>query len=596
MSPESGTRRPSELAELLEALKLRSGRSYVALARRTGLSRSTLHRYCQGSTVPTSFGAVESVARACGASAAERDRLYRAWWRATSRDGEGEDGDEAWDGDWDGGRDEPAGTMDVPPRIPPGTPPGTPSNPPSREAGAAIPPTASAPFRRLSRRAYPWLRAVLLLLALAATSVASVAPDRGGGSEVAAAGGAEDGRDVSGGQRVEGPAWSVAPRRVPPEFFGLTMNTDTGEMPEFRTGAVRLWETGTRWGRIERRRGQYDWSVLERTVDAAERQRLPVLFTLGGTPRWAAADKQPSGYPDSLASPPDDLADWDRFVRELATRYRGRIESYELWDYAGDRLSYAGSLGTLAEMTERAARIIHRTDPDARVACPSFGGLWERQGRELLRKFIRTGAYRSCDAVALKLPPRRADGPPEQIIDIARHAHRILYEEGAAHLPLWNTGTDRDVAVAPSLDARRALDYAARFYLAGLYSWDRGVRRMYFYSWGGTRVPLVVEPVGGPPTQAARRMERLRQWLDGARIAACGRGERSGLPRSAYMCRFERHGRTLFVRWTTRGRAAMTLDDGAYRIRRLDGRTARVRAGDRITFGEEPVLVEHRPD
>lgn len=592
MSPDTGTRSPSELAELLEGLKLRSGRSYAALARRTGLSRSTLHRYCQGSTVPTSFGAVESVARVCGASAAELDRLYRAWSRATSeqedepeKEHEYEPGPEQADG--------PAGS-------PPGDTDQAPVPPASLAPLALAPdpphdtPGGVSPVRRLSRRAFPWLRAALLLLAIAVTSVASVAPERGGGSEVATAGGAGDGRDGADAQRVEGPDWSVAPRRVPPEFFGLTMNTDTGEMPEFRTGAVRLWESGTRWALIERRRGQYDWSVLERTVDAAEQRRLPVLFTLGGTPRWAAADGQPSGYPDSLASPPDKLADWDRFVREVATRYRGRIESYELWDYASDRLHYAGSLGTLAEMTERAARIIHRADPAARVACPSFGGLWDGQGRELLRKFIRTGAYRSCDAVALKLPPRRADGPPEEIIDIARDAHRILYEEGAANLPLWNTGTDRDIAVTPPLDARRALDYAVRFYLAGLYSWDRGVRRMYFYSWGSTRVPLVVEPVGGAPTAAARRMGRLRLWLDGARIAACGRGERSGLPRAAYLCRFERGGRTLFVRWTTRGRAAISLDKGAHRVHYLDGRTARVRAGDRLTLSEEPLLVEHR--
>ncbi|TXS61352.1 helix-turn-helix transcriptional regulator, partial [Streptomyces sp. sk2.1] len=78
---------PAGLAESLEELKRRSGRSYTALAHRTGLSRSTLHRYCRGTTVPGSFGAVERVARVCGASPAELDRLYRVWSRTIAAQG-----------------------------------------------------------------------------------------------------------------------------------------------------------------------------------------------------------------------------------------------------------------------------------------------------------------------------------------------------------------------------------------------------------------------------------------------------------------------------------------------------------------------------
>ncbi|MGW2178068.1 helix-turn-helix domain-containing protein [Streptomyces sp. NPDC001732] len=78
---------PAELAELLEELKQRSGRSYTALAHRTGLGRSTLHRYCRGTTVPGSFGVVERVARVCGASPAEPDRLYRVWSRTIAEEG-----------------------------------------------------------------------------------------------------------------------------------------------------------------------------------------------------------------------------------------------------------------------------------------------------------------------------------------------------------------------------------------------------------------------------------------------------------------------------------------------------------------------------
>ncbi|MFG3410394.1 helix-turn-helix domain-containing protein [Streptomyces sp. NPDC048142] len=67
------------LAERLSALREGSGRTYASLARRIGVSGSTLHRYCTGRTVPAEFAPVERLARWCGAPAAEREALHRLW-------------------------------------------------------------------------------------------------------------------------------------------------------------------------------------------------------------------------------------------------------------------------------------------------------------------------------------------------------------------------------------------------------------------------------------------------------------------------------------------------------------------------------------
>jgi len=66
-------------AARLRALRERSGLSYDALARKAGLSRSSLHRYCAGSSVPQDYGAVHRVATVCGATAAELRELHRLW-------------------------------------------------------------------------------------------------------------------------------------------------------------------------------------------------------------------------------------------------------------------------------------------------------------------------------------------------------------------------------------------------------------------------------------------------------------------------------------------------------------------------------------
>ncbi|MFI9238904.1 helix-turn-helix domain-containing protein [Streptomyces sp. NPDC053079] len=68
-----------DLAELLRSLKERSGLSYGALAKRLHVSTSTLHRYCNGSAVPTEFAPVERLARLCKATPQELMEVHRRW-------------------------------------------------------------------------------------------------------------------------------------------------------------------------------------------------------------------------------------------------------------------------------------------------------------------------------------------------------------------------------------------------------------------------------------------------------------------------------------------------------------------------------------
>lgn len=68
-----------DFAARLRELKDRSGRSYGALAQRLHTSTSTLHRYCNGTTVPAEFAPAERFARACGATPEEVLALHRLW-------------------------------------------------------------------------------------------------------------------------------------------------------------------------------------------------------------------------------------------------------------------------------------------------------------------------------------------------------------------------------------------------------------------------------------------------------------------------------------------------------------------------------------
>ena len=67
------------LAVMLQTLKERSGLSYAVLARRLHTSPSTLHRYCNGETVPQEFGTIERFAKLCKATPDELTELHRRW-------------------------------------------------------------------------------------------------------------------------------------------------------------------------------------------------------------------------------------------------------------------------------------------------------------------------------------------------------------------------------------------------------------------------------------------------------------------------------------------------------------------------------------
>lgn len=66
-------------AAYLRLLKNRTSLSYEALAQRSGVSGSSLQRYCAGIMVPSDYGPIYHFGRACGAAQEELRELHRLW-------------------------------------------------------------------------------------------------------------------------------------------------------------------------------------------------------------------------------------------------------------------------------------------------------------------------------------------------------------------------------------------------------------------------------------------------------------------------------------------------------------------------------------
>ncbi len=184
------------------------------------------------------------------------------------------------------------------------------------------------------------------------------------------------------------------------------------------------------------------------------------------------------------------------------------------------------------------------------------------------------------------------------MLDLVTTIDRVFHEAGI-HPRLWNTDTTYLIPLQKSLTETQARNYAVRFFLVGVYARSVNLERMYFYNWGGTNIPIVLQAVGGAPTRAALAVEQLQRWLAHAQSRSCGHGLAIKLPDNVWQCECtivesDRH-YDATIRWTDSGTATTTAEPGVAAVPGLDGDTTTVQPGDTITVTEEPILIEHRP-
>ena len=93
------------------------------------------------------------------------------------------------------------------------------------------------------------------------------------------------------------------------------MERELDAVADSGAGWVRL---DVDWSHVESTRGDYDWSRVDRVVEAAHDRDIEVLALLAYTPKWA----RPAGT--TSHAPPDDASWFAAFAEAAAERYRPR--------------------------------------------------------------------------------------------------------------------------------------------------------------------------------------------------------------------------------------------------------------------------------
>ncbi|MFG3104961.1 helix-turn-helix domain-containing protein [Streptomyces sp. NPDC048182] len=287
MESGAGGAETEGFAELLRALKDRSGLSYGALAKRLHMSTSTLHRYCNGSAVPADYAPVERLARVCRATPEELVELHRRWILADAARGR----------KGTPGSTEPAPAVEEPDQAP-APAPSTGVEPAADEAppGAAESPAAPGPR---SRRRTALIASAAAVAVLGAAALAVGLPGSGGDdgdrTSAGAAAPVAPTRTATGTERPARPSASAttspapsASRRAPTHGPATTPPPRRrSTAPEGGTGAE---ETGGVPVRVATRPYVYDSPCSQHfLVDSEPEQVGPPPPTEQDAPRWAAA-------------------------------------------------------------------------------------------------------------------------------------------------------------------------------------------------------------------------------------------------------------------------------------------------------------------
>ena len=192
------------------------------------------------------------------------------------------------------------------------------------------------------------------------------------------------------------------------------------------------------WASIEPAQGNFQWKTLDDVVAATERRGVKLNLILLRAPQWAA----PNG------GIPKDKQTFAKYATAVATRYKGRIASYEIWNEQNMAGETGGTVNAAeyAELLKAGFTAIKAADPAAFVV---YGGLTPTG--------VNNPSIAIDDAVYLKQSYAYNNGEIKNYFDVLG-----IHSSGANNPPeaFWpeNPGPGPGFFEHPSFYFRRAED------------------------------------------------------------------------------------------------------------------------------------------
>lgn len=385
---------------------------------------------------------------------------------------------------------------------------------------------------------------------------------------------------------------------VPAQYFGqhihhtLKANNPT-PWPAVKFGTWRLWDAYVQWPLLEPVKGGWDFSKLDQYVSLAEQHGVEILLPLGLSPQWASArPEEKSAYLLGNSAEPKDIEDWRNYVRVVATRYKGRIHYYELWNEVNLPMFYSGSPEKLVILAREMQAILKEVDTSNVVVSPSITGD-SSNAKEWLCKYLDAGGGVYSDVIGYHFyVPTKA---PEIIPGFVRDIKVIMTKYGLEKMPLWNTESGWRIANtdgtsdegAPStwkrLEPNEAASYVARALILGRES---GLERYYWYAWDNGYMGSI-EPKSKSIKPVGVAFGQVYKWMVGSRLGKCVNNL------DLWVCTLNApQGRAAHIAWTTGVERAWIPPYSwkANKVQMLDGQFSELGVGAETILTQSPTL------
>jgi hypothetical protein len=246
------------------------------------------------------------------------------------------------------------------------------------------------------------------------------------------------------------------------------------------------WAKGyVNWATVEPEQGQYQWIDPDNVVQALGDQNVKILMRVHGTPAWARPTDS------TFTHPPVNMANFADFITELATRYKGQVAAYEIWNEPN--LNYEwGYLEpdpeTYTQMLKTAYTAIKTVDPDALVisgglATTGNGSDTASGDLTYLQGMYDAGAKGYFDALGSH--PYGYGQSPDTVhpdgLSLSRveEQHQVMQANNDGDTPIWMTEvgwvlqTEWDLGehAAITVSEQEQANYLARTYAKAAEDW-----------------------------------------------------------------------------------------------------------------------------
>jgi hypothetical protein len=198
------------------------------------------------------------------------------------------------------------------------------------------------------------------------------------------------------------------------------------------------------------------WAKYDQIVELAEQNGMQLIVRLSNPPGWSRAGGEGEGDANTFA-PPDHLQDYADFVSAVVSRYRGRIQYYQLWNEPNIYPEWGAaaiSPEAYSELLQAGAEAARAADPDVRIILGALASTINLQpadpppGNSLndllfLQRLYDAGAGPYFDIVAVQ-GYGLYSGPTDKrmhprVINVSRHQfiRDLMVQNGDSAKPIW---------------------------------------------------------------------------------------------------------------------------------------------------------------